>query len=90
MAVRHATPAALDELEDLLATLRGLPGLKEKSRGTFYRGSKAFLHFHEDPAGLFADVRPRDEFERFRASTKAERAALVRRVKAVLTGADGP
>lgn len=58
--------------------------MKEKSRGTFYRGSKAFLHFHEDPAGLFADVRFDTDFERFRASTKAERAALVRRVKAAL------
>ncbi|MEY2435157.1 MAG: hypothetical protein QOC92_4882 [Acidimicrobiaceae bacterium] len=86
--MRHATPEALDQLEGLLATLRGLPGLKEKNRGTFYRGSKAFLHFHEDPAGLFADVRLREDFERFRASTKQERADLVRRVKAALT-ADG-
>lgn len=83
--MRHATPAALDQLEELLVTLRTLPELREKSRGTFYRGSKAFLHFHEDPAGLFADVREHDEFERYRVSTKAERAALVRLVKNALT-----
>jgi hypothetical protein len=83
--VRHATPAALDELEGLLAQLRALPGLTEKNRGTFYRQSRAFLHFHEDPAGLFADLRVRDDFERFRVSTKVERAALLRHVKAALT-----
>ena len=26
-------------------------GLAERSRGVFYRRSRAFLHFHEDPAG---------------------------------------
>lgn len=82
--MRHATPGALDQLDDLLASLRGLDGLKEKSRGTFYRGSKAFLHFHEDPAGLFADVRFDAAFDRLRVSTKAERTALLRRVKAAL------
>jgi hypothetical protein len=83
--VRHATPSALDQLEGLLASLRTLPELKEKNRGTFYRGSKAFLHFHEDPAGMFADVRFDQEFERLRATTKAEQAALMRKVKRALT-----
>ena len=85
--MRHATPAALDDLEELLARLRELPGLTERSRGTFYRKSKAFLHFHEDPAGLFADVRFGADFERFRASTKKERDTLFRRVKATVTTA---
>jgi hypothetical protein len=89
VAVRHVTPVALDQLEDLLALLRGIPGLKEKSRGTFYRGSRAFLHFHEDPAGLFADVRISDDFQRVRVSTKSERAALVRQVKATVMPAGG-
>ncbi len=55
--MKHAGPAALDRLELLLVQIRTLPGLVEKSRGVFYRKGKAFLHFHEDPAGLFADVR---------------------------------
>ena len=88
--MRHATPSALDDLGDLLASLRSLPGLTEKNRGTFYRRSKAFLHFHEDPAGLFADVRFTDDFERLRVSTKAERAALLRRVKSALTATGVP
>ena len=60
----------------MLAALRGLPGLTEKSRGTFYRGSRAFLHFHEDPTGHHVDVRLDADFERFRVQTKAEQRAV--------------
>ena len=63
--MKHAGPQALDQLEPLLARIRALPGLAEKSRGAFYRKSRAFLHFHEDPKGLFADIRIEgDDFER--------------------------
>ncbi|HWD67624.1 MAG TPA: hypothetical protein VG227_06640 [Caulobacteraceae bacterium] len=58
--MRHARPEDLDRLEPLLARLRALPALpalKEKSRGVFYWKGRSFLHFHADPAGLFADVR---------------------------------
>ncbi len=83
--MRHARPEALDALEDLITQLRALPGIKEKARGVFYRGSKAFLHFHEDPAGLFADVRlGAADFDRFRVSTKQERAAFAKRVRDAL------
>jgi hypothetical protein len=83
--VRHARPPALDELEPVLTQLRALPDLKEKSRGTFYRKSQAFLHFHEDPAGLFADVRlDGGDFTRMRVSTKAEQRALMTAVKTAL------
>jgi hypothetical protein len=82
--VRHATPPALDELEPLLARLRVLPGLVEKKRGVFYRRPKAFLHFHEDPSGLHADVRLADDFERFRVQTPSERDALLERLAKIL------
>ncbi len=82
--MRHATPAALDALEDLLVRLRAHGGLVERKRGAFYRKSSAFLHFHEDPAGLFADVKLDGEFTRFRASTAKERRALLRKVRAEL------
>jgi len=64
--MKHAQAAALDKLEPLLERLRQIVSLKEKSRGVFYLRSKAFLHFHEDPAGLFADIRTEDgrDFER--------------------------
>jgi hypothetical protein len=54
--VRHARDADLDRIDDLLSQVRMLPGLKEKKRGIFYSGSRAFLHFHEDPKGMFADL----------------------------------
>ena len=83
--MRHATPAALDALEPLLAELRGVAALCEKKRGTFYRGARAFLHFHEDPAGLFADVRlAGDDFTRLRVSTRAEQRALVAALRKAL------
>jgi len=83
--VRHATPAALDQLEAVLLELRRLGLLREKKRGTFYRGSKAFLHFHEDPEGLFADVKlDGGDFTRLRVSTVKERVAFLRAVAAAL------
>ena len=74
--MRHATSEALDELEPFLERLRSEPGLVEKRRGVFYRRSKAFLHFHEDPSGLHADVRFGEEFERVRVETDRERKRL--------------
>ncbi len=77
--MKHAGPAALDALEPLLARVRALPGLEQKTGGTFYLKSRAFLHFHEDAAGLFADVRLEgDDFTRMRVSTTAEQEALMR------------
>ena len=84
--MRHVTAAGLDELDDVLSELRGVDGLKEKSRGVFYRGSRAFLHFHEDPSGLYADVRLDADFERMRVTTKAERKRLLSVVRVAALG----
>ena len=59
--MRHARDQDLDRVEDLLVQLRTLPGLTEKKRGVFYRKNRAFLHFHEDPKGMFADISDPDE-----------------------------
>jgi hypothetical protein len=75
--VKHVSTAGLDELDDLLLELRRVDGLTEKKRGVFSRGSRAFLHFHEDPSGLYADVRIDSEFERMRVTTKVERRRLL-------------
>jgi hypothetical protein len=85
--MKHATAPALDQLEPLLARLRLLPGLKERSRGIFYLKSRAFLHFHEDPAGLFADIRCIDgrDFDRINVDAPDAREALFERAKASLT-----
>ena len=71
--MKHATDKALDRLEDLLAAIRSYEELKEKKRGVFYRKSAAFLHFHEDEAGLFADIRDGVDFRRFAVTTPTER-----------------
>jgi hypothetical protein len=81
--VRHARAQALDELETFLERLRAIPGLVEKNRGVFYVRSKAFLHFHEDPSGLHADVRLGPEFSRFRVETDEERDELLTRIQEV-------
>jgi hypothetical protein len=86
--MRHATPDDLLELGDLLADLRALSGLVEKSPGVFYRRSRAFLHFHADPAGLYADVRfEGDDFERRPVHTLNQRARLLRDVRSAVATA---
>jgi len=60
------------------------PDLRERSRGVFYLRSRAFLHFHEDPKGLFADLRT-GAWRRMRVSTKAEQARLLRAIGAVVS-----
>lgn len=80
--MRHATDSALDKLEGLLAEIRKRHvGLRERKRGAFYRGGQGWLHFHEDPAGLFADLKIGGSFARFRVNTKAEREALLRELR---------
>jgi hypothetical protein len=85
--VRHVSDEGLDRLDDLLEELRGFPELTERKRGVFVRRSRAFLHFHEDPTGLYADVRLHKTFDRFRVQTKAEQRTLVRRVATALADA---
>ncbi|WP_133648294.1 hypothetical protein [Paraburkholderia flava] len=82
--MKHAGSASLDQLDNTLGLLRELPGLSEKSRGVFYRRGKAFLHFHEDPTGLYADLRAGDVFERYPVNTAAERAKFVALVRVAL------
>jgi hypothetical protein len=88
--MKHACPTALDRLEPFLCELRARAGLKEKSRGTFYRGSRAFLHFHEHSSEFYGDVRLRDDFERFPATTAADRQALLRLIDVALAAPAEP
>jgi hypothetical protein len=77
--MRHARAEALDRLEPLLAQIRAVGVLSEKSRGIFYLKSKAWLHFHEDPAGLFADIRGEDgDFDRLKLDEASTREIVAR------------
>jgi hypothetical protein len=72
--MKHASARTLRELESLLTHIRGIDGLVERKPGIFYRGSSAFLHFHEDASGFFADVKLNGaSFERMPVSTAQER-----------------
>ena len=55
----HCPPALLDDIADVLADLRGWPGIVEKSPGVFYAGRNPFLHFHLIKDGLIKDGRRR-------------------------------
>ena len=82
--MRHAREEALNALEDVLTHLRAFEGLTESKRGAFYRKSAGFLHFHEDPAGLFADLKVDEEWQRFRVNTPEERSELLNCIESVL------
>jgi hypothetical protein len=74
--MKHAGPQALEALADLLAVIR-TRGLREPRPGVFYRKSKAMIHFHEDKAGLFADIRVGAEWQRICVSEADGRSALL-------------
>ncbi len=78
--MKHAGDTALNALVDLLDEIRRFEGLKEPKRGVFYRKSSGFLHFHEDPAGFFADLKIDGEYQRFPVNSAAERRSLLRRI----------
>ena len=82
--MRHATQEDLDRLETLLAELRKLSQLRERKRGSFSRGSRAFLHFHEDAGYLYVDVRLDNIFQRLRVTSRSEQADFLARVRDAL------
>jgi len=76
--VKHAGQNTLASLEPLLQKVRAQSSLVERTPGSFYRKSKAYLHFHEDPSGIYADVKLNSaEFTRIRATTPNEQARLL-------------
>ena len=75
--MKHAGATALETLSDLLESLRTRTALIERRPGIFYVSGKAFLHFHEDPAGLFADLRLANDWRRFPVNSPGERAELL-------------
>lgn len=50
-------PSLLKDLKNELADIAKLPGLKEKSPGTFYWKQIPFLHFHVKDEDRWADVK---------------------------------
>ncbi len=83
--MRHATQEDLDRLDALLAELRELPQLRERKRGSFSKGSQAFLHFHEDAGDLYVDVKLSGKFERMKITSSSEQAGFLSRVREALS-----
>jgi hypothetical protein len=82
--LKHAGAETLQRLSDLLDQISQRESLKEKKLGIFYWKSKSFLHFHEDPAGIFADISSGDDFDRYPVNTMKERKALLAAIDRVL------
>lgn len=82
--MRHATQEDLDRLEALLAELRRLPQLRERKPGNFSRGSRAFLHFHEDAGYLYVDVKLDGKFQRMKVTGGSEQAEFLSQVREAL------
>jgi len=83
--MKHAGSDALSTISDLLVQIRAKDGLNEKRPGIFYRKSSAFLHFHQDPAGLFADLKNGTEFDRYPINTRRERAVMLAAIDRALS-----
>jgi hypothetical protein len=76
--MKHANQDTLAKLSPLLQQIRSrIPPLKEKGEGKFYRKSVAFLHFHDDPTGIFADLKVNGDWQRYPVNTEAEYATLL-------------
>ncbi|MEB3211322.1 MAG: hypothetical protein VKL39_08200 [Leptolyngbyaceae bacterium] len=80
--MKHASATTLEQLTDLLnGVRRHCPPIKEKKPGVFYFKSAAFLHFHDDPAGIFADLKVDGDWVRYPVNTPQERTTLLTEVE---------
>lgn len=79
--MRRAGTATLDRIAPLLEKLRAHPSLRERRAGHFFIGSKEVLHFHDDPSGIFADLRLRGGFVRLCVSSAEEQSELLGRLE---------
>jgi hypothetical protein len=81
--MKHAGDETLDALEQVLCEARKYVALRERKRGAFYMKSVGILHFHEDPAGIFADLKVDGEWQRFPVNTRAEQRSLLAKLATV-------
>lgn len=77
--------STLETLASLLGVLRAYPVLNEVRPTAFHLDGRDFIHFHEEPEGLFADVRLSKGRVRLPVSTQAEQAELLERIEEKLS-----
>lgn len=83
--MKHAGPRTFARISSLLQELRARPALGETREGVFSLKSRAFLHFHDDPSGIFADVRLAEGFVRLPVTSASEQADLLERIDKCLS-----
>jgi hypothetical protein len=77
--------ATLDCIAPLLAILRGCSVLREVRPTVFHLKGKDFIHFHEGPEGVFADVRLSKGQVRMSVFTQPEQSELLERIEDTLS-----
>jgi hypothetical protein len=55
--MKHFSAHSLRTMFSLLESLRTILGISELTPGSLYRKSQVFLHFHDDQARPFADLK---------------------------------
>ena len=75
--MKHATAEDLIPIAGLLDKIRREKRIEEPKSGIFYFRGKAFLHFHVDPCGLFADLRGTHDWERLAVNDRHGQALLL-------------
>src|SRR5262245_4813537 len=75
----------LDGIEPLLAVLREYSALSEIRPAAFHLNGRDFIHFHEEPDGIFADVRLSKGRIRMPVSTQQEQTELLERIEDTLS-----
>jgi hypothetical protein len=88
--MKHATPETLKQIGSLLGALRKLPKAVERRPGVFYVKGKAFLHFHEDPAGIFADIKIGNDWKRFAINAARSRSEFLKLATRILSATSAP
>ena len=78
--MKHAGPSTLARIAPLLGELRARRVLRERRAGVFELKSRAFLHFHDDPSGIFADVRLAAGFVRLPVTSSSQQSDLLERI----------
>ena len=59
-------------MEPLLKEVGKSKNLVEKNSGVFYNGPQAYLHFHEDSDGIFADVKKEGKWIRLKVPARKD------------------
>lgn len=84
----RAGSESANRLEGVLRELRAFGSLIERSPGSFDAGRKHFLHFHDTPDGIVADVFLASGRVRVPADSDTEQAELLALVDDALAGAE--